>query len=76
MWFTCRMSTTARFLLFAGVVFGVFGTSTYLTDTWIRGDGVMRSPSAFAGTCLGIGLLLVAIGLRLVMRDKRRVPRR
>ena len=62
----------ARYLLRVGVVFGVFGTSTYVIETWVNGDGVIEPPSGLAGTCLGIGLILVGLGLRRIMRDDLR----
>jgi hypothetical protein len=66
------MSVLARCLLVAGVVFGVAGTGIYVTDTWITGDGAIKPPGGASGVCLGIGLILVGIGLRLVMRAERR----
>lgn len=69
MCFTWRMSKgISDFLLKAGVVFGVFGTASFIADTWIRGDGQINPPSAFVGTCMGIALLLVSIGSHGLMR--------
>ena len=76
MWFTCRMSMMARYLLIAGVLLGMLGTGAYITDTWITGDGSIAPPGGFAGTCLGIGLLLAGLGMNIVMRYDMRARRK
>jgi hypothetical protein len=71
LWFTWSVSiATARYLLRAGVFFGAFGTCAYVTETWIKGDGVIEPPRALAATCLATGLVLTGLGLRRVMHRK------
>jgi TRAP-type C4-dicarboxylate transport system permease small subunit len=70
------MSATARYLLIAGVLFGIVGTGIYVNETWISGDGVIEAPRGLAATVLAIGLILVGIGLRLIMRDDIRTRRK
>jgi hypothetical protein len=70
------MSVIARYLLIAGVLFGVAGTGTYINDVRNSGEGLLQSPSGPAGTCLGIGLALVGLGLHLLMRDSMRLWRK
>ena len=72
LWFTFRMSATARSLLLAGVLSGIIGTGIYINETWISGDGMIGPPRGATGIFLGIGLILAGIGLRLILRDEKR----